>query len=91
MLLVAVWLAEGALVGLLALGARLRPPTWGPRGHLILLAIACGAALLGGLLGTLLLGRLQSPPTALWVAVVAVVAAPWISTHRASRANRAQG
>lgn len=85
MLLVLFWLVEGAVVGLLALGARLRPPSWGPRGRLILLGIGCGAALVGGLIGTLLFGRLQSPATALWVAVVAVVAAPLVSARLATR------
>ena len=89
MLLVLFWLAEGAVVGLLALGARLRPPSWGAHGRLILLGVGCAAALLGGLLGTLLLGRLQSPATALWVAAAAVVAAPLVSAHLATRKARA--
>jgi hypothetical protein len=88
MLLVLVWLIEGALVGLLALGARLRPEAWGTRGRLVMLGIGAGAALVGGLLGMLLLGRLQSPATALWiavVAVVAVVAVPWPWGRRVGR------
>lgn len=89
MLLVLFWLVEGAVVGLLALGARLRPPSWGPRGQLILLAAGCGASLLGGLFGTLLLGRLQSPATALWVATAAVVAAPLVAARLATRTTQA--
>lgn len=90
MLLILIWLIEGALVGLLALGARLRPPSWGLRGRLVMLAVSCGAALAGGLFGMLVLGRLQSPATALWIAVVAVVVSPLAHARLRGRARHVQ-
>jgi hypothetical protein len=87
--LVAIWLVEGALVGLLALGARLRPPAWGRRGRLATVGVGAGAALVGGLLGTLVLGRMYSPMVALWIAVVAVAAAPWATAWWQRRRGRA--
>jgi len=90
--LVAIWLVEGALVGLLALGARLRPAAWdGARGRLALVGLGAGAALVGGLLGTLALGRLYSPAVALWIAVVAVVTAPWVTAWWQRRGRRKAG
>jgi hypothetical protein len=67
-----MWMVLGLLVGCLGLAARLRPVSWGKRGRLWLLALGVGAAFLGGLLGTWLLGRLFASAVALWVAVLAV-------------------
>ncbi|HEY7355736.1 MAG TPA: hypothetical protein VH590_04685 [Ktedonobacterales bacterium] len=72
-----IWLALGVLMAALALAARLRPAAWGSRGWLLLLGVGALAALLGGWIGTLLLGRLFGTPTALWVAILAV-ALPWL-------------
>ena len=76
-----IWAALGLLVGALGLGARLRPEAWGPRGRLIMLGLGCVAALAGGWLGALLLGRIFGTMAALWIAVVAVVAAPLITAR----------
>jgi len=75
------WLLLGVLIGALANGAKLRPPSWqlfptsGVYGWLWMLAISAVAALLGGWLGALLLGKYIATATALWVAVLGVVAA----------------
>jgi len=79
------WLLLGVVVGALALGARLRPAVWGARGQLIMLGVGAGAGLLGGWLGALVLGRLYGMMTALWIAVLVVVAAPWLSTRLLSK------
>lgn len=68
--LVVTWAALGILIGALALAARLKPADWGRRGWLWMLALGAGSALLGGLLGFWLLGRLFSTPSALWIAVL---------------------
>src|SRR5262245_7948366 len=80
-----LWLLLGVIVGALALGARLRPASWGPRGQLIMLGVGAGAGLLGGWLGALVLGRLYGMMTALWIAVGVVVAAPWLSRRLLSK------
>src|SRR5262245_28516195 len=80
-----LWLLLGLIVGALGLGARLRPASWGPRGQLIMLGVGAGAGLLGGWLGALVLGRLYGMMTALWIAVLAVVAAPWLSSRLLSK------
>jgi hypothetical protein len=86
-----IWLGLGLLVGLLGLAARLKPVSWGKAGPIWLLALGVGAALLGGLLGTWLLGRLFASPLALWVAVLAVCA-PWLyGTVRLRFARPEQG
>jgi hypothetical protein len=76
-----LWLLLGGVSGALALGARLRPALWGPRGRLIMLGVGAAAGLLGGWLGALVLGRLYGTVTALWIAVLVVVTAPWLSTR----------
>jgi hypothetical protein len=76
-LLSLVWLALGLLAGALALAARLRPASWGRRSWLMLLGLGALAALLGGWIGALLLGRLFGTPVALWVAILAVFL-PWL-------------
>ena len=81
------WLGVGLVVGLLALGARLRPPAWGRYGWLILLGCGAAAGVAGGWVGVLVLGRYFGTATALWVAVLVVVAAPWLA-HRHSWARR---
>jgi uncharacterized membrane protein YeaQ/YmgE (transglycosylase-associated protein family) len=67
------WLLLGCLVGTLANAARLPPGAWGRRSRLVLLGVGALAALLGGWLGTLLLGRYVATAVALWVAVLGVV------------------
>src|SRR5262245_26996971 len=80
-----LWLLLGLVVGALALGARLRPAAWGAHGRLIMLGVGAGGGLLGGWLGALLLSRLYGMATALWIAALVVVAAPWLSTRLLSR------
>lgn len=69
--LVVTWAALGILIGALALAAHLKPAHWGKRGWLWMLALGAGSALLGGLLGFWLFGRLFSTPAVLWIAVLA--------------------
>src|SRR5579885_78630 len=89
-LLSLIWLALGLLMAALALGARLRPASWGRRGWLPLLGVGALAALFGGWLGTLLLGKLFGASTALWVAILAVVL-PWLVERLRAIGGRAQG
>lgn len=84
-----IWLALGVLMGVLALAARLRPASWGRQGWLLLLGVGALAALLGGWIGALLLGRLFGTPTALWVGILAVVL-PWLVERLRARAQRAR-
>lgn len=84
-----IWLALGVLMAALALAARLCPAVWGRRGWLLLLGVGALAALLGGWMGALLLGRLFGTPTALWVAILAVVL-PWLVERLRARAQRAR-
>jgi hypothetical protein len=70
------WGLLGIIIGALALAARLKPITWGRSGWPWLLLLGLAAALLGGLLGFWLVGRLFSAAAALWLAVL-VVCAPW--------------
>lgn len=71
LLLSLLWLLLGSIVGVLALAARLCPAPCGRRGWL--LGFGALGALLGGWMGTLLLGRLFGTPTALWVAILLVL------------------
>jgi hypothetical protein len=79
--LVVLWLALGLLAGLLANGARLGLAAQGLGGRFAMqgtLALGMGGALVGGILGWLLLGRFFAVPTALWVSVAAVAVGPWL-------------
>ena len=71
-----LWLVLGLLIGALANGAQLRPATWGRRGWLVMLGLGALAALLGGWLGTWILGALFATAMALWIAVVGVALLP---------------
>jgi uncharacterized membrane protein YeaQ/YmgE (transglycosylase-associated protein family) len=82
LLLTVVWMVIGVLAGALANGAKIRPVSWGQRGWLYMFAVGIGTALLGGWIGTLLLGPQFATVTVLWVAVVGVVLFPWIAKHR---------
>jgi uncharacterized membrane protein YeaQ/YmgE (transglycosylase-associated protein family) len=79
------WLLLGLLIGALALAARLCPASWGRRGWLVTLGVGASAALLGGWIGTLLLGRLFGTPTALWVAIL-VIFLTWLMERFRRRA-----
>lgn len=82
LLLTAIWILIGVLAGSLASGAKIRPISWGNRGWLYMLAVGVGTALLGGWIGTLLLGPQFATVTVIWVAVLGVVLCPWIAKHR---------
>jgi hypothetical protein len=75
--LITTWIVFGLLVGALALAARFKPASWNTYGWPQMLALGAGSALLGGLLGFWLAGRLFSTPVALWLAVLAT-SAPWL-------------
>jgi uncharacterized membrane protein YeaQ/YmgE (transglycosylase-associated protein family) len=88
------WLLLGILIGALANAAGLRATTRVPsptgqisslqkdlalgQGWLVMFAVGAMAALLGGWLGVLLLGRDVATAVALWVAVLGVVVVPWL-------------
>jgi uncharacterized membrane protein YeaQ/YmgE (transglycosylase-associated protein family) len=79
--LVIFWVILGVLFGVLAQAARLGFSARGlpgRNGWLATLAAGAALSLLGGLLGTRLLGRLYGTPTALWVGILGVVLAPWL-------------
>ncbi len=83
-----IWVALGLLVGALGLGARLRPASWGPRGWVVMLALGASAALVGGWLGALVLGRFFGTMAALWIAVVVVVGAPLLAARGGASSAR---
>ena len=68
-----LWVLIGLLIGALANGVRLRPTSWGRRGWLYLPGVGALLALLGGWLGTLLLGALFGTATAILVAAAGVI------------------
>lgn len=70
------WLLFGIVVGLLGIAAKLWPASWGKRARLILPAVGIVAALAGGWLGMLLLGKLLASAVALWVCVLCVALVP---------------
>ncbi len=86
--LIFLWLALGLVIGALGLAARLRPAAWGRWNWLLLPGVGLLAALLGGMLGTWLLGRLYGTLTALWVAVLLVALVPWLAERWRRRAAR---
>lgn len=81
-----IWVGLGALVGLLAHPARLWPAAWGSRSWLMLAGLGAGGALLGGVLGALLVGLLYATAAALALGVLVAAAGPWLvaRTRRAS-------
>jgi uncharacterized membrane protein YeaQ/YmgE (transglycosylase-associated protein family) len=75
------WVILGLFFGALAQAARLgfsARGMAGRQGWLVTLAVGAALALVGGWLGTWLFGRLYGTPTALWVGILGVVAAPWL-------------
>jgi hypothetical protein len=89
-----LWLVLGLIVAALGLAARLRPASWPAswelRGRLGVFAVGAVAALLGGWLGVFLFGRLFGTPMALWIAVGAVAATPWVVARIARARQRSQ-
>ena len=81
-LLALVWVLFGLIAGALANAARLGFSARGRvrrAGWLATLGLGVLAALVGGLLGWLTLGRFFATPTALWVAALAVGSVPWLA------------
>ena len=82
-----LWLLLGALVGLLANGANLRPENWGKLGWLNMIFTGMAGATIGGFCGIWIFGGLFATATALWIAVVAV-GVPWLYEKVRGRAMR---
>lgn len=80
-LLSAIWVAVGLLIGALSFIARLdfaaRALVRGVGGIWSTLGLGAIAALIGGWFGALLFGRLFGTPMALWVSITAVALLPW--------------
>ncbi len=77
LLLVALWLLIGLIVGALANGAGLRPQSWGEKyTWLSMLALSILSALIAGALSTLILGKFFSLPAALWISILSVALLP---------------
>ncbi len=70
------WLLIGLLIGALANAAKLRPAAWIRGGRLSMLGLGALVALLGGWLGTWVLGALFATATAIWIAVLGVALLP---------------
>lgn len=77
LLLSLVWLLIGALIGLLANAAQLRPAMWTHLGWLVMMSIGAIVALCGGWLGVWLLGKYFATAMALWIAIAGVVVLSW--------------
>jgi hypothetical protein len=78
-LLSLIWLLLGIVIGLLAIGAKLRPASWQTLRWAslpVIGAIGAIAACAGGWLGDLLLGKFLATGMALWIAVLCVVLVP---------------
>ena len=75
-----LWVGLGLLIGALANAARLRLSAWGRGGRLGLLGLGALVAVLGGWLGTWVLGALFATATALWSAALGVALLPRLIT-----------
>lgn len=75
-----LWVVLGLLIGALANAAKLRPASRGRVGRLRMLGLGALVALLGGWLGTWVLGALFATATALWIAVLSVALLPRLIT-----------
>lgn len=71
-----LWLGIGAIVGLIANAANLRPALWQTFSWMRMAVLGALVAFGGGWLGVLLLGRPFATMAALWIAVVSVVYTP---------------
>lgn len=92
LILFLLWVVLGLIIGALANAAKLRPVAWVRGGRLAMLGLGVLVALLGGWLGTWVLGALFATATALWIAVLGVALLPrlitlgahFLHTHQAS-------
>jgi hypothetical protein len=80
LLLSLFWVVVGLLIGALANAAKLRPAAWVRGGRLGMLGLGALVAVLGGWLGTWVLGTLFATATALWIAVLGVSLLPRLIT-----------
>lgn len=80
LLLSLFWMLLGLLIGALANAAKLRPAAWVHGGRLGMLGLGALVAVLGGWLGTWVLGTLFATATALWIAVLGVALLPRVIT-----------
>ena len=80
LLLSLFWVLLGLLIGALANAAKLRPAAWVRGGRLGMLGLGTLVAVLGGWLGTWVLGTLFATATALWIAVLGVALLPRLIT-----------
>jgi len=80
LLLSLFWVLLGLLIGALANAAKLRPAAWVRGGRLGMLGLGALIAVLGGWLGTWVLGTLFATATALWIAVLGVALLPRLIT-----------
>jgi hypothetical protein len=82
-LLSLLWLALGALIGLIATAARLQPTAWFRRSWRRMSALGALCALTGGWIALWLLGQYSATPLALCLTVVGVITLPhllhWLS------------
>jgi hypothetical protein len=82
------WVLIGLLIGALANAAQLRPAAWARGGRLTLLGLGALVTLLGGWLGTWLLGSLFATATAIWIAALGVALLPRLITWCHTRLQR---
>jgi uncharacterized membrane protein YeaQ/YmgE (transglycosylase-associated protein family) len=80
LLLSLFWIVLGLLIGALANAAKLRPAAWARGGWLAMLGLGALVAVLGGWLGTWVLGTLFATATALWITVLGVALLPRLIT-----------
>jgi len=80
LLLSLFWVLLGLIIGVLANAAKLRPAAWVRGGRLGMLGLGALVAVLGGWLGTWVLGTLFATATALWIAVLGVALLPRLIT-----------
>lgn len=88
-----VWLVGGFVIGALGCSAALRlpwPARGGPWQAWGLVALGGVAGLVGGWIGTLVFGTFFGSPTAVWVAVLAVVGMSWAARVIAARRSAAR-
>jgi hypothetical protein len=82
LLLSLLWLAPGAIIGLIAVAARLQPATWRA---LRMSGLGMIIALVTGWLGTWLQGKYFATPMVCWITVIGVIIIPhalrWLSSH----------
>lgn len=79
--LVLLWLVLGLAIGMLAVGARWGAHALKQREWLLLPATGALAAVIGGVLGSLILSRFYGAATAAWAAVLGVAAGGWMLAH----------